>query len=201
MQLALTIDLGDRRLCRRRGHRINKAVKRCPVCDEVSSRAWYEQRKEQVREYNKSYNAQMHIKEYRRRKTAEYRQQQSVRDAHNTAERQRAKDERYSFVRLVRSYGMEVIDFAYRLRAQDFKCAACRDVLGMGRETHIDHCHTTGEVRGILCSRCNLSLGHAKDTPQRLRALADYLERYWYKGAEPVYVDGKLVPWEPREAK
>jgi len=41
----------------------------------------------------------------------------------------------------------------------------------------IDHCHDSGRVRGILCKDCNLVLGWMKDTPARLRALADYLER------------------------
>lgn len=39
-----------------------------------------------------------------------------------------------------------------------------------------DHCHASGKFRGWLCYGCNLTLGHAKDSPETLRALADYLE-------------------------
>lgn len=43
---------------------------------------------------------------------------------------------------------------------------------------HIDHCHETGRVRGLLCARCNLTLGRAEDDPELLRKLASYLERH-----------------------
>lgn len=197
MGLALMLNLLPKRVCRR-GHHPALTWRRCAFCDTKQHARWYEQRKEQVREYNKKYSAQTRIREYRRKKTAEYREQESVRLAHNTRERQRRKDKRYAFVRLVRSYGLEVIDFAYMLRGQDFRCATCREVLEIGKETHIDHCHTTERVRGILCGHCNVALGQARDNPATLRALADYIERNWWKNAEAVYENGKLVPWEPK---
>ncbi len=40
-----------------------------------------------------------------------------------------------------------------------------------------DHSHATGAFRGWICSACNLALGHARDSPDILRALAEYLER------------------------
>ena len=41
----------------------------------------------------------------------------------------------------------------------------------------VDHCHTTGKVRGFLCHRCNIALGMVKDDAGRLRKLADYLDK------------------------
>ena len=61
------------------------------------------------------------------------------------------------------------------LLAQDNRCAACNDAL-IGR-SHLDHCHTTGKIRGILCSGCNIALGHARDDVSRLRLLIAYLEK------------------------
>jgi hypothetical protein len=40
---------------------------------------------------------------------------------------------------------------------------------------HLDHCHTTGKIRGVLCGACNIGLGHFRDNPEFLRRAADYL--------------------------
>lgn len=55
---------------------------------------------------------------------------------------------------------------------QGGKCAICPNGLAYA----VDHCHTTGKVRGYLCSHCNLMLGHAQDNPEVLRRAAQYLE-------------------------
>jgi hypothetical protein len=39
----------------------------------------------------------------------------------------------------------------------------------------LDHCHTTGEIRGVLCWRCNLALGYVSDSTERLQGLINYL--------------------------
>lgn len=61
------------------------------------------------------------------------------------------------------------------LEAQGGGCAAC-GAEPSRRALSTDHDHETGEVRGILCDGCNLALGHVGDDPDRLRALATYLE-------------------------
>lgn len=60
--------------------------------------------------------------------------------------------------------------------------AAC-EVCGCKQKKRLflDHDHALGIFRGWLCSTCNTALGMAKDSPFILRALADYLERAWYK--------------------
>ena len=41
---------------------------------------------------------------------------------------------------------------------------------------HVDHCHTTGRVRKLLCGNCNTLIGLSGEDPKVLRAAADYLE-------------------------
>lgn len=45
------------------------------------------------------------------------------------------------------------------------------------RRLHIDHCHTTGKVRGVLCNGCNIALGGVEDNIETLRGLIKYLEQ------------------------
>lgn len=65
--------------------------------------------------------------------------------------------------------------------AQVKNCQACGAAFGeRGRFANspcIDHDHSTGERRGVLCSACNKALGHMQDSATRLRALADYIDR------------------------
>lgn len=54
-----------------------------------------------------------------------------------------------------------------------FECPALHKCL---QRMHIDHDHKTGEVRGLLCSRCNQGLGYLRESPIVLRNAAGYLE-------------------------
>jgi hypothetical protein len=81
---------------------------------------------------------------------------------------------------IVALYGITLADSEALLAAQGGKCAVCRMPLnGTSKNDtpHIDHCHDTSAVRGVLCHHCNVLLGHAKDSSQLLREAAAYLER------------------------
>lgn len=105
--------------------------------------------------------------------------------------RRQASPEPYDRTRRVQY--MYDVDLAVLLAAQDGRCAVCgtADPGGRWSTWHIDHdsacCagkRSCGKcVRGILCSNCNLMLGHAKDSPERLRAAADYIEQRRHSAA------------------
>lgn len=84
-------------------------------------------------------------------------------------------------------YGVTLDWVRGTLAAQDNKCFLCGVPVewgrGFARKGHIDHDHTTGAVRAILCANCNNALGHFGDDPSRLRAAADYIERHRSKAA------------------
>jgi hypothetical protein len=73
-------------------------------------------------------------------------------------------------------YGMTVRDFHDLMERQDHACAICRTIDWGIKGPQTDHCHTSGQVRGVLCTSCNNGLGRFKDDPARLRRAADYLE-------------------------
>jgi len=61
------------------------------------------------------------------------------------------------------------------------KQGQCCGICGVSEKSHeknwhIDHCHTTDQIRGILCHHCNLLLGNAKDNPVILEAAIRYLD-------------------------
>ena len=67
------------------------------------------------------------------------------------------------------------------LVSQGFKCMTCGAEHGNEHMTRlvVDHCHTDKGVRGLLCQGCNMALGSAKDNPETLRNLANYLDEYY----------------------
>jgi hypothetical protein len=85
--------------------------------------------------------------------------------------------------------GMTEQELAALKNAQGGVCASCRQPEtvkrnGKIRELCVDHDHIGGHVRGLLCLNCNKSLGHAKDSSAKLRALADYKDAIDHQIAE-----------------
>lgn len=76
--------------------------------------------------------------------------------------------------RLKRLYGMTVEQHAALMAQQHNRCACCGD--GLLSKHHIDHDHTTGKVRGILCPHCNVGLGSFHDSQDRLQKAIAYLD-------------------------
>lgn len=83
---------------------------------------------------------------------------------------------------LLKKYNLTEEGYQELLKSQDYKCGLCKSSEAGGRTTsnkfHVDHDHLTGKFRGLLCSLCNLALGHWKDDLERLRRAVDYLEKH-----------------------
>jgi len=64
---------------------------------------------------------------------------------------------------------------------QNNKCACCGISFGTKRQVDtpvVDHCHNTGDVREIICERCNIGLGLLYDDWERAKVLLRYLEKH-----------------------
>ena len=62
--------------------------------------------------------------------------------------------------------------------AQEKKCKICNieyPSVSKHKGLYIDHCHTTGKVRGLLCTKCNGLLGACKDSVDLLKSAIDYI--------------------------
>ena len=75
-----------------------------------------------------------------------------------------------------RNYGITVDDYDAMYGEQNGLCLGCQRS-NKGSRFHIDHCHETGEVRGLLCGRCNAALGLVDDNIGTLANLIHYLSR------------------------
>jgi hypothetical protein len=78
---------------------------------------------------------------------------------------------------LMDKYGITPEEKENLLRLQDGKCGICPRTEPGGRYNvfHVDHCHITGKVRGLLCDRCNRALGLFKDDEQNCIRASQYL--------------------------
>lgn len=79
--------------------------------------------------------------------------------------------------RLKMEYGMTLADEAKMIADQGKKCAICRGWIYKGK-WHIDHCHVTGKVRGILCGNCNRGLGYFQERTCVLAYAIKYIEKH-----------------------
>lgn len=75
----------------------------------------------------------------------------------------------------LRHYGM-TSDQVEQMEKDSPNCAICG--VSFNKATrHVDHCHTTGKVRGLLCTNCNRGLGYFKDNQQSLLNAIAYLQK------------------------
>jgi len=81
-----------------------------------------------------------------------------------------------------RLYGMSLADYDKLFKDQHGRCAICNthvNELSSKRKKNlcVDHCHETGEIRGLLCDSCNRGIGLFKDNPNILNKASLYLSK------------------------
>lgn len=103
---------------------------------------------------------------------------------HRTSEEYRAKARAYKSTQkykdkrrdtiLKQTFGISLEDYNLMLDKQDGVCAICLNIDPV-RSLAVDHCHTTGKVRGLLCRNCNQGLGQYNDDVDNLKRAIEYL--------------------------
>lgn len=107
-------------------------------------------------------------KEENRLKSKQYRTTAKYRTWHDRYRKSRSR--KNTVLNIL--YGLTVTEYETLLKTQDNACKICRQVTPLV----VDHSHTTGKVRGLICRHCNLLIGHAREEASVLKAAIDYLE-------------------------
>lgn len=143
---------------------ISGHTKWCKACNNAAVRIWRKKNIEGCRAYLRRY----------------YRANAEKIKAKGREDRA-ANPAKHKSARRKRTFGISEDDFQKMLSGQSGACQICRFVfvVGAGRELipHVDHCHKTGKVRGLLCTSCNKMLGFAKENLVSLERAIEYLKR------------------------
>jgi hypothetical protein len=81
----------------------------------------------------------------------------------------------------LKQYGLTLADYDEMNAEQDGVCAICGSECVRRKELCVDHDHETGEVRDLLCMKCNLGIGQFNDDPDLLKKAVRYLRRHSIK--------------------
>lgn len=98
-------------------------------------------------------------------------------DRERAPKKYKAGAERQKWYYVRKKFGLERADFERMFNAQSGCCPICTRQLVVGKNTCVDHDHKTGNVRGLLCRQCNLSLGLLGDDPESFERASLYLHR------------------------
>ena len=138
------------------------------------SRIYYAAHLEERRAYSRTYYIK-HLEEkrayariYGRSHNAANREKKN---AYNAAHREKRRE--YEKRRL---YGISRVEFMALFEKQVYRCAICYTDKFGPKGPMIDHDHSTGKIRGILCKNCNITLGLMNDSVVLLRKAIEYLE-------------------------
>ena len=87
---------------------------------------------------------------------------------------------KYRNQHLKRNYGITLNDYNQMLTEQKHQCVVCGTTEPGGKHGKfmVDHCHSTGKVRGLLCKSCNIALGEVGDNTQTLQSMIEYLQEH-----------------------
>lgn len=94
------------------------------------------------------------------------------------------RQEAFAGYGLKKTYGLTYQQYMEMVGVQGGLCAICgqgekaKTKGGEARQLAVDHCHSTGAIRGLLCGSCNRGLGYFSDDIKRLRSAIAYLERH-----------------------
>lgn len=137
-------------------------------CVECTAKRTLARDPEVYKKYIKSEKGQEWIKEYRRDPTF-----RAVQNRWKKKDYVNNKDW-YANNQLKQNYGISLDEYNIMFEEQQGSCKICRS--NTSRRLAVDHCHETGLIRSLLCSKCNTALGLANENIEILKSMINYLE-------------------------
>lgn len=157
--------------------------KYCRKCVSKASKKYSLLRAEKIKEYNKKWRLENKdkLKEAKRqyynevKNTWEYiSHSKEYRKKHRIISKDKERNGHY-----VRKYKITLNDYNQMCINQNNSCGICtKSEQELGKKLAVDHCHTTGKVRGLLCSKCNAALGFMYEHIQSIKNMILYLEKH-----------------------
>ena len=141
----------------------------------TKSKAWYwnnvERASKRAKKYRDANKEELTVKAKNyRKKNREYICQKDREDYRKPREQNRI---------LLRNFGITLEQFNAMSEARNHLCAICsRSQVKTMSRLSVDHCHKTGAVRGLLCTRCNTGIGMLEDSPEIAASAFKYLKSF-----------------------
>ena len=142
-------------------------------------RAYYLKHQERLRQYSREYARKFrarHGEDYLI-KDREYRhanREKILKRAREIRENNRDRWKNYTLKR----YGLTLIQYREMLFSQNNSCAICGVEFSSKQKPQVDHCHTTGKARKILCVKCNMMIAVLEYPPDLLDTAVEYLKHH-----------------------
>lgn len=112
----------------------------------------------------------------RRTENPEYHSKKSMEWAKANPEKRRLYSKRHWYKR---SYGISLEEYEEKLKLQHHCCAICgKHESNFQRQLAVDHCHTTGKIRDLLCPKCNLAFGYVDEDITIIERLLEYAKKH-----------------------
>lgn len=151
------------------------------------SEKWRIENKEKINEIRRKYNNKPERKAKMREYYLKNKDKICARTKnHHQKPEQKAKSKLRSPLKILKrwekKYGITLEKYNKMLEKQNYVCAICYKPetaydsrLKITRKLAVDHCHKTGKIRGLLCNRCNLSIGKFEDNIEIIKSVILYL--------------------------
>lgn len=144
---------------------------KCMKCKEMKPTTAFSLYRTSARGYQRVCKACMSQanKELRKRPGFKERKNAMAREWHRKIPDRRRRSQ------LKYAYGITLEQYESMYWDQLGRCGICEELPKAGIYLEVDHCHETTRVRGLLCSQCNVGLGHFKDSIKIMGRAIGYL--------------------------